>query len=99
MVQKSPTVCVCVCVCDLENQQGGDLGPFWAVAPQKNKDNALGKGEWSVPSCSLFVAELRPQTPPEEEDGFHNWSVRFWGSDKYLFSARNLNMVTPSSNP
>ena len=65
----------------------------------ENKDNGLGKGEWSVSSSILFADRIGPQTPTEDEDVFQNWFVRFGGIDKSLFPARNITTIARSSNP
>ena len=73
--------------------------PKLGCCATENKDNALGKGEWSVSSFILFADGLGPQAPTEKEDGFQNLSVRFWGSDTSLFPARNITTIARSSSP
>ena len=73
--------------------------PKFGCCATENKGNALRKGEWSVSSSVLFADTLGLQTPTEDEDRFQNWSVRFGGSDKSLFPARNITKIARSSNP
>lgn len=77
----------------------GRSRPEMGFCATDNKDNALGKGEWSVSSSILFTERIGPQTPTKDEDGFQNWSVRLGGNDKFLFPARNISTIFRSSNP
>jgi hypothetical protein len=67
--------------------------PEMGCCATENKDNALGKGEWSVSSSILFADRIGPQAPTEDEDVFQNCFVRFGGTDKSFSPARNITTI------